>query len=229
MFGRRRHAAAAAAPIVTVTETATPRPRLAEEQVFELVHTRIAAAIGEGGEWVVRRRTPEDTDDLFRTVLAHQVALDVTSALTTAQLQLEAGEPLTVATRSGAVVLRSAGEADAVSSDSTTVASDAGAPTVAVDAKDPESAAIAVIAAAGSTRADDDASVGASSEIEDADLGPAHRHDEPEGDDQAVLDEDSLALQWEPAPITVWTDLKKPVTGSMALQLSSSELVTTER
>ena len=110
MFGRRRHAAAAAAPIVTVAETATPRPRLAEEQVFELVHTRIAAAIGEGGEWVVRRRTPEDTDDLFRTVLAHQVALDVTSALATAQLQLEAGEPLTVATRSGAVVLRSAGE-----------------------------------------------------------------------------------------------------------------------
>ena len=107
MFGRRRHAAQAVAPTVEVAEASTPLPRLAEEQIFELVHTRIAAAIGEGGEWVVRRRTPEDTDDLFRTVLAHQVALDVTGALQSAQLQLEAGEQLTVATRDGAVALRS--------------------------------------------------------------------------------------------------------------------------
>jgi hypothetical protein len=220
MFGRRRHAAPAAAPIVTVAETVTVRPRLAEEQIFELVHTRIAAAIGEGGEWVVRRRTPEDTDDLFRTVLAHQVALDVTAALHSAQLQLEAGEPLTVATREGAMVLRS--------TTGTGAASDATAsPTDATASDD----ATGVFAPAG---LDDRSETAGSDESGDTfllrnDDGPAHRHDEPEADEEAELDEDAIALQWEPAPITVWTDLKRPVTGPVAMQLSSSDLVTPSR
>jgi hypothetical protein len=59
-------------------------------------------------------------------------------------------------------------------------------------------------------------------EGDDSEHGPAHRHDEPQGDEEAVLDEDAIALQWEPAPITVWTDLKKPVTDSIALQLSGA-------
>jgi hypothetical protein len=220
MFGRRRHAAPAAAPIVTVAETVTVRPRLAEEQIFELVHTRIAAAIGEGGEWVVRRRTPEDTDDLFRTVLAHQVALDVTAALRSAQLQLEAGEPLTVATREGAMVLRS--------TPGTGAASDAVA--------SPADAAVTDDATAGSTNVDVDDSSTTSGADASGDFvhsrnddGPAHRHDEPEADEEAELDEDAIALQWEPAPITVWTDLKRPVTGPIAMQLSSSDLVTPSR
>jgi hypothetical protein len=220
MFGRRRHAAPAAAPIVTVAETVTVRPRLAEEQIFELVHTRIAAAIGEGGEWVVRRRTPDDTDDLFRTVLAHQVALDVTAALRSAQLQLEAGEPITVATREGAVVLRSTPGADA-----------------ACDAvTSPADAAVTDDATAGSTNVDVDDSAATPGADASGDFvhsrnddGPAHRHDEPEADEEAELDEDAIALQWEPAPITVWTDLKRPVTGPIAMQLSSSDLVTPSR
>jgi hypothetical protein len=238
MFGRRRHVAAAAAPIVTVAETATPRPRLAEEQIFELVHTRIAAAIGEGGEWVVRRRSPDDTDDLFRSVLAHQVALDVSTALRTAQLQLEAGEPITVVTREGAVALRSASvaglptsdvpEAGASVSNASGAADDSLVDIAGMDDETharPDAADVAVPTAA----IDGDGSVNEPSDEDDADLGPAHRHDEPEGDEQAVLDEDAIALQWEPAPITVWTDLKKPVTGTIAMQLSSRELVTPNR
>ena len=222
MFGRRRHAAQAVAPTVEVAKTSTPLPRLAEEQIFELVHTRIAAAIGEGGEWVVRRRTPEDTDDLFRTVLAHQVALDVTSALQSAQLQLEAGEQLTVATLEGAVALRSAVHVEegtvlghsAVHADVdrdevvVAVAQQAGRLAMSPASEDEADALPAVIAASERPEGDD------------SEHGPAHRHDEPQGDEEAVLDEDAIALQWEPAPITVWTDLKKPVTDSIALQLS---------
>ncbi|WP_460521211.1 hypothetical protein [Humibacter antri] len=207
------------APIVEVVEASAPLPRLAEEKVFELVHTRISAAIGEGGEWVVRRRTPNDTDDLFRAVLAHQVALDVTSALRSAQLQLEAGQDLTVATREHAVALRSEVQMD-----------ETAAPSYPVERTDDDRDGVAVPSALHETTpAPDDeaeavpttvAAVDDTHDIEDSEHGPAHRHDEPYGDDAAVLDEDAIALQWEPAPITVWTDLKKPVTDSIALQLS---------
>jgi hypothetical protein len=180
MFGRRRHAAVAVAPIVAPTPAEAPRPRLAEERIFELVHAKIAAVIGEGGEWVVRRRTPEDTDELFRTVLAHQVALDVTTALRNAQLELESAEPAR------------AGSGESADVGVVFVA----APAAGVEHEETESA-------------------------DAAEHVPAHRHDDPDGDDEAVLDEDALALQWEPAPITVWTDLKKPVTGPIAVALTA--------
>ena len=178
MFGRRRHAAAAVAPIVTIAPATAPLPRLAEERIFELVHARIAAAIGESGQWVVRRRTPDDTDELFRTVLAHQVALDVTAALRTAQLQLEAEQQSATSTGDGSDAAAAGAEQDA-----TTDANDVLIPIVT-----PEHA-------------------------------PAHRNDDPDGDDDAVLDEDAVALKWEPAPITVWTDLKKPVTDPAGMLL----------
>ncbi|MGA0566408.1 hypothetical protein ACO2Q7_03670 [Rathayibacter sp. KR2-224] len=208
MFGRRRHAAVPVAPIAAVAPAAAPLPRLAEEQIFELVHTRIAAAIGEGGEWVVRRRTPEDTDELFRTVLAHQVALDVTNALRNAQSQLEAGEQLTVATRAGTVPLASGAGGEA--SDALAAAGDA--------AEQPEISANVgegmVIGSSAEGAAEDD-----------SEQGPAHRQHEPQGDDAAELDEDAIALQWEPAPITVWTDLKRPVTGPVATQQTAADAV----
>ncbi|WP_022899072.1 hypothetical protein [Humibacter albus] len=208
MFGRRRHAAPAVAPIVSVAPAETPRPRLADEQIFELVHTRIAAAIGEGGEWVVRRRRPDDTDDLFRTVLAHQVAADVTDALRSAQLQLEAGQTITVETRTGAIPIVTGGQASGDGSD--TAVADAASTVVAED--DSEFDEAPVVAAAGADEPDDG-------------HGPAHRHDEPDVDDEAVLDEEAVALQWEPAPITVWTDLKRPVTGEVARAHFERELV----
>ncbi len=210
MFGRRRHAAAAVAPIVAAAPAAPqlPRlaeeqilPRLAEEQIFELVHTRIAAAIGGRGEWVVRRRTSDDTDELFHSVLAHQVAVDVTTALRSAQLQLEAGEQPTVVTRDGDIALAPA--------ESTPVAPSAarfGTPDEASDSTGRSySAAL------------DDSVAG---QVEHS---PAHRHDETQEPADAELDEDVIALRWEPAPITVWTDLKKPVTGPLAVQLAARE------
>ncbi|MHA7986261.1 hypothetical protein ACX9R5_10680 [Rathayibacter sp. CAU 1779] len=213
MFGRRRHAAAPAAPTLPAAPAVVVLPRLADEQIFELVHTRIAAAIGEGGEWVVRRRTEDDTDELFRTVLAHQVALDVTAALRSAQLQLEAGEQLTVPTRTGATPLVTGSH-----------------PSTASAPADVETAA----SASSETTLDSGADVAPTPSPEDVtavesavdpEHAPAHRTDEPEADDDAVLDEDAIALQWEPAPITVWTDLKRPVTGPIAIQHANRELV----
>ena len=206
MFGRRRHAAAPAAPnpvAVAVSPVAVavpaPLPRLAEEQIFELVHTRIAAAIGEGGEWVVRRRTPDDTDDIFRGVLAHQVAIDVTAALRSAQSQLEAGEPVT-----GSIAVASVRDSESEQSSEASQPLDSDATPAAIS----------------------QAAVAQEVDVQAADAhSPSHRHDEPATDDQAELDEETVALQWEPAPITVWTDLKRPVTGPIALEHLGRDLV----
>lgn len=206
MFGRRRHAAAALPPIDAVVQPAPPLPRLAEEQIFELVHTRIAAAIGEDGEWVVRRRLPDDTDDIFRGVLAHQVALDVTAALRSAQLQLESGQAITVSTRTGAVPIVSGAQSIAPKASDTDAAADPSGGLEAVEH-------LATV---------DDIDEAASRH---GDSTPSHRHDESDVEADADLDEDSLAMQWEPAPITVWTDLKKPVTGPIALEHLRRDLV----
>ncbi|QDZ14229.1 hypothetical protein [Humibacter ginsenosidimutans] len=207
MFGRRRHAAQAA-PIVAVAEVAAPLPRLAEEQIFELVHSRVAAAIGESGEWVVRRRTDGDTDELFRAVLAHQVALEVTAALRDAQLKLDAGEEPAAQPALAAPPLPSPAP----------VNDDAPVAEPAVVEAEP----VVTTPVLASVEGDEADASGRSTEavttqpLEMTDHAPSHRHDEPEGDDEAVLDEDSLALQWEPAPITTWTDLKWPVTEPLA-------------
>ncbi|GAB3389855.1 hypothetical protein GCM10027568_12670 [Humibacter soli] len=215
MFGRRRHAAAPAAPSAVVVPTPAPLPRLAEEQIFELVHTRIAAAIGEGGDWVVRRRTDDDTDDIFRSVLAHQVAIDVTAALRSAQSQLEAGEPITVSLATGPIPIVAgtslAGAAAAVPANVETAA-----PVEAAEGE-PELTPVAVMETPEAAAAPEQTS--------EAEHVPTHRHDEPAVDDEAELDEDAVALQWEPAPITVWTDLKRPVTGPIALENLKRDLV----
>lgn len=201
MFGRRRHAAQVA-PTVTVTPAAAPLPRLAEEQIFELVHARIAAAIGENGEWVVRRRTDDDTDELFRAVLAHQVALEVTSALRDAQLRLDTdAEPAP-----------SASETEAA--DEPEPSNEPAAPSLAVGPELVDAVAYVGMDEPRSTTTESSA----------AGRGPSHRHDDPAGDDAAVLDEESLALQWEPAPITTWADLRWPVTEAIAAQLAAREL-----
>ncbi|MGN6128381.1 MAG: hypothetical protein ACTHON_17630, partial [Humibacter sp.] len=191
-----------------------PLPRLAEEQIFELVHTRIAAAIGEGGDWVVRRRTDDDTDDIFRTVLAHQVAIDVTAALRSAQSQLEAGEPITVSLATGTIpIVAGTAQADTAP---VPASAEIGAPVEAND-DEPELTPVAVMATS-------EAPV-ALEQTPDTEHVPTHRHDEPAVDDEAELDEDAVALQWEPAPITVWTDLKRPVTGPIALEHLKRDLV----
>jgi hypothetical protein len=131
MFGRRRHAA---------TVVVAPSPQLTEEQVFALVHEKIAEVIGENGDWTVVRRAKDDTDSIFHGVLAHSLATSVADALHEAKLKLESGE------------------------------------------------------------------------------APAQRgeHVAPKAEPFADQPAEPAALRWEPAPITVWTDLKKPVTGEIA-------------
>lgn len=143
MFGRRRHAAAEV--------QAAPVPQLTDAQILEVVHTKIAELIGERGEWTVSRRSTDDTDSIFHSVLAQSVSVGITAALVEARRRLEAGE--------ASVVVASEPQHRAP------------AEPVAVEA-----AAVAE---------------------------EQQEHEEP------------AAFGWEPAPITVWTDLRKPVTGEL--------------
>lgn len=156
MFGRRRHAA----PVAVA-----PTPQLSGEQIFELVHAQLAAAIGEHGTWTMSRRTETDTDEIFHGVLAHSIALDIVDALRDAQVQLENGAPAHIPEH------------------------------VAEPQPDATSAETARGEHAAETPAIPVASV-----------------DKP------------AAFRWDPAPITVWTDLKKPVTGELA-RIERHELV----
>ncbi len=141
MFGRRRHAAAEV--------QAAPAPQLTDAQILEVVHSKIAELIGERGEWTVSRRSSDDTDSIFHSVLSQSVSVGITAALVEARRRLEAGEAENVV--ASEPQHRAAGESGA---------------TVDVVAQD----------------------------------DPA---DEP------------AAFSWEPAPITVWTDLRRPVTGEI--------------
>jgi hypothetical protein len=149
MFGRRRHAAAV---------PAAPVPQLSEAQILELVHEKVAELIGERGEWTVSRRSQDDTDTIFHSVLAKSVTLTIATALFDAQRRLEAGETVEEAVPEiVSVPQHLAPEADA------------------------------------SVETATDASV-----------------DEPEAEPETG---EPAAFGWEPAPITVWTDLRRPVTG----------------
>ena len=146
MFGRRRHAAAEV--------QAAPVPRLTDAQILEVVHTKIAELIGERGEWTVSRRSSDDTDAIFHSILAQSVSVGITAALVEARRRLEAGE----------TAVEVAAEPQ----------HRAPAEPVAIEAAAPV----------------------------------AQEHVEQEHEEPA-------AFGWEPAPITVWTDLRKPVTGEL--------------
>ncbi|WP_431280285.1 hypothetical protein [Leifsonia poae] len=160
MFGRRRHAAAV---------PAAPVPQLSEAQILELVHEKVAELIGERGEWTVSRRSQDDTDTIFHSVLAKSVTLTIATALFDAQRRLEAGD---------AVLDEAAHEL-------------ASTPQHLAPEAEP------VTETAVSEMAPIEASAETSHEEQDAEIG------EP------------AAFSWEPAPITVWTDLRKPVTGEI--------------
>jgi hypothetical protein len=115
---------------------------LSEAQILELVSEKLAAFVGEHGEWTVSRRADSDTDAIFHTILARSVAVGITAAIMDAKRKLEAGEP-----------------------------------------------------------------------VEQAEPG-LHVAEEPIADTD-LEHEEPAAFGWEPAPITVWTDLRKPVTGEI--------------
>lgn len=144
MFGRRRH--------VAPTPTA-PTPQLTENDIFDIVHAQVAAAIGEHGEWSLTRRGDSDTDALFHGVVAHSVTAHVVEALRAARDSLAQPEPA------------------------------------------PQAAATEIDERLGEHVAEP------TTDTPDAEFTTV---DEP------------AAFGWHPAPITVWTDLKKPVTGQLA-------------
>lgn len=144
MFGRRRHAAAEV--------PAAPIPQLTDAQILEVVHAKIADLIGVDGEWTVSRRSTDDTDTIFHSILAQSVSVGIAAALVEARRRLEAGE--------------------------------------VVIASEPQHRAPAQPAPAAVTEAV-------------ADEEPQQELAEP------------AAFGWEPAPITIWTDLRKPVTGEI--------------
>jgi hypothetical protein len=145
MFGRRRHAA---------EESAAQTPQLTDAHILALVHEKIAELIGEDGQWTVSRRSPDDTDTIFHTVLANSVAVSIATAITEARNRVSADESVNADNTKNSEPLHPVQTA----------------PIVAVAAADEIA---------------DDA-------------------DEP------------AAFSWEPAPLTVWTDLRKPVTGEIA-------------
>ncbi|MFJ3488688.1 hypothetical protein [Leifsonia aquatica] len=144
MFGRRRHAAAEV--------PAAPVPQLTDAQILEIVHGKIAELIGESGEWTVSRRSADDTDTIFHSVLAQSVSVGIAAALVDARNRLEAGEIGAVTEPQHLAPSESAPVAESIEADETI--------------------------------------------------------DTDESDEPA-------AFGWEPAPITVWTDLRKPVTGEI--------------
>lgn len=139
MFGRRRHAAAEV--------PAAPVPQLTDAQILEIVHVKIAELIGEDGEWTVSRRSADDTDTIFHSVLAQSVSVGIAAALVDARNRLEAGE------------------------------------------------------------------IGAVTEPQH--LAPAESTPVAESVVETPESDEPAAFGWEPAPITVWTDLRKPVTGEI--------------
>jgi hypothetical protein len=144
MFGLRRHAASVkAAPVLQVLQV----PQLSEEQIFELIHARLAEFVGENGSWTVSARTEADSDTIFHGILARSVALGITADIRVAQEKLEAAGELVEVGAHVAPVLEAVADLD--------------------------------------EHADRD------------------RTAEP------------AAFGWQPAPITVWTDLRKPVTGEI--------------
>lgn len=163
MFGRRRHAAAEV--------PAAPVPQLTDAQILELVHRTVAGLIGEKGEWTVNRRSADDTDTIFHSILAQSVSVDITAAIVDARRRLEAGEPIA-------------------------------APAVAAPA------AVAPAAEPQQLRAQP-------AESEQAPVAAAHVAEPAAEHEPAEEHEEPAAFGWEPAPITVWTDLRKPVTGEI--------------
>ena len=91
MFGRRRRRLAANAAL-----SVAPAPVLADEQIFELLHDRLSALVGEDGAWTLVARRSDDTEVIFHGLKAREIATELTQAITTEQAALRgesSGEP----------------------------------------------------------------------------------------------------------------------------------------
>ncbi|TFD67106.1 hypothetical protein [Cryobacterium sp. Hb1] len=91
MFGRRRRRLAASAAL-SVAST----PVLRDEQIFELLHDKLTALVGEHGAWTLVARSADDTEVIFHGLKAREIATELTDAITTQQAALRgesSGEP----------------------------------------------------------------------------------------------------------------------------------------
>ena len=80
MFRRRRRRKAQAA-----AAEAPKQITLTGEQVFDLLNARLAEFIGASGEWTLVRRTDDDTDGIFRAMVTHQIAAELTREILATQ------------------------------------------------------------------------------------------------------------------------------------------------
>ncbi|WP_134491400.1 hypothetical protein [Cryobacterium tagatosivorans] len=79
MFGRRRRVA----PVIQVSA-----PELSDEQIFELLHDKLAELIGERGQWTLVSRSADDTDVIFHGLKATQIATTLTGILSSQKAEL---------------------------------------------------------------------------------------------------------------------------------------------
>ena len=92
MFGRRRRRLAASAALSVASA-----PVLRDEQIFELVHDKLKALVGEHGAWTLVARSADDTEVIFHGLKAKEIATELTEAITTEHAALRgesSGEPI---------------------------------------------------------------------------------------------------------------------------------------
>jgi hypothetical protein len=73
MFGRRRRRVSPVLP--------APLPELSDEQVFQLLHGKLAEMIGPRGEWTLVPRRSDDTDVIFHGMKAEEIAATLARVL----------------------------------------------------------------------------------------------------------------------------------------------------
>ncbi|AZZ54649.1 hypothetical protein [Rathayibacter iranicus] len=61
-------------------------PALTQDQLFAVVHERLAAFVGSEGAWVVTRRSHDDRDPIFHGMLARSLAHELSAAIHDEQL-----------------------------------------------------------------------------------------------------------------------------------------------
>ncbi|KQQ04062.1 MULTISPECIES: hypothetical protein [unclassified Rathayibacter] len=62
-------------------------PALTQDELFAVVHERLAAFVGEQGAWVVTRRSHDDRDPIFHGMLARSLAHELSSAIQAEQVR----------------------------------------------------------------------------------------------------------------------------------------------
>jgi hypothetical protein len=83
MFGRRRRTA----PVVLAPVTPA-LPELSSAQVYEHLHAALAELVGADGAWTLVPRQAEDTDMIFHSLKATQIATSLTELLATETIRL---------------------------------------------------------------------------------------------------------------------------------------------